>query len=179
MTSDEQLEQAQQDYQAGKVAFERGAYRQSVDYFEKANSFINRTSRLGGEVQLWLISAYQANGQQQEAIALCKTVSCHPDYNTAKQGKRLLYILEAPKLKTRPEWVTKIPDLGALDESEESSLAQKYAASRPKTARSPRPRPLKSPEPIDLSQVDTKDNGFVWIALIVTVLTLGSLVLLS
>lgn len=177
--SDEQLAKVRQLYQAGKAAFERGSYRQSVETLEQANGLVNRTSRLGGEVQMWLVNAYQANGQQQEAIALCKLVSRHPDYNTAKQGKRLLYILEAPKLKSRPEWMTTIPDLGSLDEFEGSSLVQKYAANRPKKGRSPRPKPTPPPEPLDPSQINTKDNGFVWIALIITVLTVGSLFWLS
>lgn len=177
--SDEQLAKVRQLYQAGKVAFERGSYRQSVESLEKANSLVNRTSRLGGEVQIWLVNAYQANGQQQEAIALCKRVSRHPDYNTAKQGKRLLYILEAPKLKSRPEWMTTIPDLGALDGAEGSSLVQKYAANRPKKGRSPRSKSAPQPPPLDPSQINTKDNGFVWIALIITVFIVGGLVWLS
>jgi tetratricopeptide (TPR) repeat protein len=171
--------QAQHYLQAGKVAFERGAYRQAVDALEQANALVNRTSRLGGDVQFWLVTAYQANGQTQEAIALCRSVSRHPDYETAKQGKRLLYILEAPKLKTRPEWKTEIPDLGSLDESDESTLMSKYAANRTRKSGRSRSRPMPPPKPIDPSQIDTKDNGFVWIALALTVLTLGSLVWLS
>ncbi|MEL6221077.1 MAG: hypothetical protein AAFQ57_02780 [Cyanobacteria bacterium J06626_14] len=177
--SNEQKATIQNYLQAGKVAFERGAYRQAVDALEKANALVNRTSRLGGEVQFWLVTAYQANGQTEEAIALCRSVSRHPDYETAKQGKRLLYILEAPKLKTRPEWITQIPDLGELEESEESTLMSKYAASRSGSSRRSRSRPMPPPKPIDLSQVDTRDNGFVWIALALTVLTLGSLIWLS
>ncbi len=177
--SDEQLAKAQQLYQTGKAAFERGFYRQSVESLEKANGLVNRTSRLGGEVQMWLVNAYQANGQQQQAIALCKRVSRHPDYNTAKQGKRLLYILEAPKLKSRPEWMITIPDLGSLDEAEGSSLVQKYAANQPKKRRSPPSKPNEAPVPLDPSQINTKDNGFVWIALLITIATLGSLFLLS
>ncbi|MEM7770183.1 MAG: hypothetical protein AAGA75_13455 [Cyanobacteria bacterium P01_E01_bin.6] len=177
--SDEQREQIQHYLQAGKAAVERGAYRQAVDSLEKANGLVNAASRLGGDVQFWLVTAYQANGQTDQAIALCRVVSRHPDYQIAKQGKRLLYILEAPKLKTRPEWTTKIPDLAALDGTEESTLMQKYAATRQKRVSTPRPKPEKVREKIDLSTVDTKDNGFVWIALVVTVLTLGSLVWLS
>jgi hypothetical protein len=177
--SDEQLAKTRQLYEAGRDAFERGSYRQSVESLEKANGLVNRTSRLGGEVQIWLVNAYQANGQQQEAIALCKLVSRHPDYNTAKQGKRLLYILEAPKLKSRPEWMTTIPDLGTLDDAEGSSLVQKYAANRPRKRRSPQSKPTLSPEPINPGQINTKDNGFVWLALIITAATLAGLFLLS
>lgn len=158
--STERLELAKTQYQAGKQAFERGAYRQSVEYLEKAVSLANPNSQLGGEMQTWLVTAYQAAGQQVEAIALCEKLKTHPDLKTRKQGTRLLYILQAPKLKTRPEWLTEIPDLTALGEAGENRPAV-----RPATAAPSRPKPKPEPEPIDLSQVNTKDNRFVWVAL--------------
>lgn len=178
MTQD-QLEQAKLDYRAGQAAFERGRYRESIECFEKAARQVDGPSRLGGEIQIWLVTAYQASGQQDEAIALCKKVSHHPDYETAKQGKRLLYILEAPKLKTRPEWITQIPDLAAIEDDSDSTLAKRYAAQRPRQERSPRSFAPAEPQPIDLSQVNTKDNRFVWVALVGILLTLGSLLWLS
>lgn len=176
--TEEQLEQAKLYYVAGKQAFERGQYRQSVELLEAAVELIDRPLRLKGEMQIWLITAYQANGQQDQAIALCRRVSRHPDYQTAKQGKQLLYILEAPKLRSRPEWLTQIPDLAALDDNTDSTMA-KYA-DIPKKVRSPKPvESLGPPPPIDPSQVNTKDNAFIWIALVAIALTLGGLLWLS
>ncbi|NJL37357.1 MAG: hypothetical protein HC899_11870 [Leptolyngbyaceae cyanobacterium SM1_4_3] len=174
--SAENLEAAKAQYQMGKAAFERGAYRQSVQSLEKAASLVARNTPFGGEVQVWLITAYDAAGQREAAIALCETVSRHPDYDTRKQGKRLLYILKAPLLKTRPEWLTQIPDLTALDESEGSKGGTNYPAP---AKRPPRPRPQPDPEPIDLSQVNTKDNAFIWVALVAIALTIGSLLWFS
>ncbi|MGA9380278.1 MAG: hypothetical protein WBV73_16055, partial [Phormidium sp.] len=37
-------------------------------------------------------------------------------------------------------------------------------------------RSLSPPEPVDLSQVNTKDNRFIWVALIAIVLILSGLV---
>jgi tetratricopeptide (TPR) repeat protein len=171
--STESLDLAKTQYQAGKQAFERGAYRQSVECFEKAISLANPNSQLGGEMQTWLVTAYQAAGQVTEAVALCERLSQHPDLKTRKQGTRLLYILKAPKLKTRPEWLTQIPDLSALNEAGENQLASRYV---PPT---PRPKPKPEPEPVDLTQVNTKDNWFIWVALLTIGLIVGGLLWFS
>lgn len=166
----ESLDLAKNQYQAGKQAFERGQYRESVAFLEKAVSLAGPNTRLGGEMQTWLVTAYQAAGQQTEAIALCEQLGKHPDFKTREQGKRLLYILKAPKLKTRPEWLTQIPDLKELG-SEGSQLSKRYTPS-------PRPAPPKPsviPEPVDLSQVNTQDNRFIVAALVLIALILGGL----
>ncbi|MBD2460038.1 hypothetical protein H6G89_03175 [Oscillatoria sp. FACHB-1407] len=169
------MELIRSHYQTGRAAFERGSYRQSVQALEKAASLVNRNSRLGGEIQIWLVTAYEAAEQREDAIALCEKLTRHPDRDTRKQGNRLLYILKAPRLKTRPEWLTQIPDLATLEESERDT---KGAYTPPK--RSPRPRKVEPDlEPIDLSQVNTKDNRFVWVALIAIALIVGSLLWLS
>lgn len=172
--TEEQLEQAKLQYLAGKKAFERGRYRQAIETLESATELIDRSSRLKGEIQVWLVNAYQASGQQDKAIALCRRVSRHPDYETAKQGKRLLYILEAPKLRSRPEWLSKIPDLASLDENADSTMA-KYANLPKKPRRSKPTEPVMPPPPVDPSQVNTKDNQFVWVAIGAIALTLGGL----
>lgn len=174
--SSENLEAAKVQYQTGKAAFERGAYRQSVQSLKKAASLVARNTPFGGEVQIWLITAYEAAGQREEAIALCEKISRHPDTDTRKQGKRLLYILKAPLLKTRPEWLTEIPDLTTLDDAEGNKGGTNYPAP---AKRPPRPRPQADPEPIDLSQVNTKDNAFIWVALVAIALTIGSLLWFS
>ncbi|MGB3492970.1 MAG: hypothetical protein WBA57_09600 [Elainellaceae cyanobacterium] len=176
--TDEPLEQAKLNYIAGQQAFERGQYRQSVEYLETATALIDRPLRLKGEMQIWLITAYQANGQQDQAIALCRRVSRHPNYETAKQGKRLLYILEAPELRSRPEWLTQIPDLTDLDDSTGSTMAR--YADIPKKVRSPKPvEPAAPPPPVDPSQVNTQDNSFIWLALVAIAFTLGGLLWFS
>jgi tetratricopeptide (TPR) repeat protein len=165
--SAESLEIVKSEYQAGKEAFERGQYRQSVQNLEKAAALVDRNTRLGGEVQIWLVTAYEAAGQVTEAIALCKQLERHPSYETRKQGSRLRYILEAPKLKRPAEWMSKIPDLGAIPDNEAETRLGKAGGSF-KSAPLPRPRP----EPVDLSEVNTKDNQFIWVALVAIALTL-------
>ncbi len=168
--SAEQLEFAKTYYQSGKDAFERGRYREAVQALEKAVSLVTCTSRFGGDVQIWLVTAYEAAGNRDAAIALCNQVACHPDPETSKQGKRLLYILKAPRLKTRPEWLTQIPDLGAIDDRQQQGQGlSPYARANPAPRRRSQPQ---APEPVDLSQVNTQENQFIWLALGAIALTL-------
>jgi tetratricopeptide (TPR) repeat protein len=170
--SSENKEKFRIEYQAGKAAFERGDYRVAVKHLEAASALMTRNSRLGGEAQIWLAIAYEAAGKQPEAIALCQQLSRHPDLETRKEGKRLLYILQAPKLVRPAEWMTQIPDLGAIAESDPKDRrgAQASITTSKRNRQDERER-----EPVDLSQVNTKDNQFVWIALIALALVIGGL----
>lgn len=170
--STENLELANKQFQTGKQAFERGEYRLAVEGFEKAVSLANPNSQMGGEMQIWLVTAYQAAGKITEAIDLCEKLGGHPDLKTRKQGKRLLYILKAPKLKTRPEWLTQIPDLTSISDASSGSASSRYVGSGSPPAR----KPAQPTTPIDLSQVNTKDNRFVWVALVAILLTCAGLV---
>lgn len=173
--SSETLEIAKTEYQAGKAAFERGRYRESVQHLEKASALVARNTRLGGEVQIWLVTAYEAAGQRTEAIALCKQVTYHPDISTRKQARRLLYILEAPKLNTRPEWLTQIPDLATLTDSD----AKARQGSAAPTKRKPKQPEQPELEEFNLSQDSSKTTQFLWICLILVGLILGALAWMS
>ncbi len=154
-------------------AFERGNYRQAVAEFEQAVKLANPNGALGGEISLWLVNAYAAANEQQKAVALCKVLTRHPDLATRQQSKRLLYILNAPRLKLKEEWQTRIPDLSELaeDRNRTFNLSQ-YA---PPTNPQPR-RPKVEVEPEDLSQMNTRDNGFLWLALTAIALLVGGLI---
>ena len=168
----ESLEIAKNRYQAGKSAFENGQYRESVENLEKASSLLAKNTRFGGEVDIWLVNAYEAAGRSEDAIALCQQLTRHPHYETRSQAKRLVYILKAPKLKRPKEWMTEIPDFANIGENEAKTVI---------TAKPKKTTKQKSPEPeyIDLSQVNTKDNRFIWVALIAVALTISYLVWLT
>ncbi|TVP55110.1 MAG: hypothetical protein EA343_25300 [Nodularia sp. (in: Bacteria)] len=170
--STESLEIARSLYQAGKLNFENGKYREAGENLEKASALLSRNSRLGGEVEIWLVTAYEAAGRTEEAIALCQQLQRHPFPETSKQAKQLLYILKAPKLQRPSEWMTEIPDLGTLSDNDAKISA---AGNPPKSSR----QALAEPELVDLSQVKTQDNRFIGVALIVIVLTLSYLAWLS
>ena len=152
----------------GQGAFERGRYKQAIAHFQTALHLSNPIGRRGGEVQLWLVNAYVAAGENEAGLALCRKLIRHPDLDTQRQSRRLLYILEAPELELKPEWTTRIPDLSNLEDDSGNRYAQKAKKPRRKKAK-------PEPEPLDLSQVNTADNQFVWIALAGILLTLGGL----
>ncbi len=172
--SEEKFQQVAIEYQAGQTAFERGQYRESVQHLARAGSLAGQNSRLGGEIQIWLVTAYEAAGQRQDAIALCRQLKHHPAIETRKQSRQLLYILEAPRLNLRPEWLTQIPDLSEVSDDDSKYRRGGSTSSAPRPAQS-----TSTSEPIDLSQINTKDNRFIWIALLAIALTLGGLVWLS
>lgn len=172
MSSDDLLD-IQADYQAGKASFERGDYRKSIQFLERASEKVERASRLGGEIQIWLVTAYEAAGERSQALELCRQMSRHPDYLIRKQSKRLLYILEAPRLKTRPEWLTEIPDLTALSDGDRDRKGSTQYAAKSSSVKEPDRQWLV--EPADPTKVNTQDNRFVWVALLLGILTLAGL----
>lgn len=167
------LDLARTKYQAGKIAFENGKYREAVESLEQASALVSRNSRLGGEVDIWLVTAYEAAGRTEDAIALCQQLRRHPHSETSQQAKRLQYILQAPRLKRPSNWMTEIPDLAALSENE-SNLR---ITAKPRNGTQSKPKP--EPEFVDLSKVNTKDNRFIWLGLIVVALIISYLVWLG
>ncbi len=164
-------EQALTAFEQGQNWFERGQYREAVAALSQANTWAESTSRLGGEIQMWLVTAYEAAGQRQAALDLCRTLKIHPDWQTRKQSQRLLYILEAPKLELRPEWLTEIPDLSQVQDPGWG----KGSSTTPSPTRWQAPNPEDAPP---LSP-DIPENGFVGLALAIAGLTLVGLLWLS
>jgi hypothetical protein len=109
------------------------------------------------------MDAYAAVDRREDAIALGGKLGRHPDSETRKQAKSSLFILQAPPLKRRAEWNSQIPDLANLrEDGRETSHLAAYAVKPQATPRKPT---KPNPEPIDLSQVNTRDNAFLWLAL--------------
>ena len=169
----ENLELAKSYFQIGTTAFENGQYREAVENLEKASTLLGKNTQFAGEIEIWLVNAYEAAGRSEEAIALCQELSRHPYYEVRHQAKRLAYILKAPKLNRPKEWMTEIPDFGIISDNKSKIVVN----SQPKKSQS-QPKSVE-PEYIDLSTVNTKDNRFVWVALIAVCLTISYLVWLS
>ena len=164
-------EKFQELYKIGRKALESGKYRLSVTKLEAAKEMVSFSTRAGAEVQMLLATAYQAAGQRQEAIALCQELTNHPNLSIRQKAKDVLYIIQAPELKRPPEWMSEIPDLS----EGEAAKAQYVTTKRTKNQRSQND---ELPE-IDLSQVNTEDNQFIWFALIIAAITIGWLVFIS
>lgn len=163
--------QAEAFFAAGQLAFERGDYKDAVVAFEEGARLASGTTLLGGSIQLWLMNAYSAAGRLPEAIALGEKLSQHPDMEVRKQSKRVLEILQAPRLSRRTEWLTPIPDLSELEENRDTDFTLRKYDPPAKPSRSTAP----ATPPEDLSQINTGENGFLWAAIAVILLTLGSL----
>ena len=168
-------DRAKTQYAYGQAAFERGSYREAVDFFEAAAKLASITTPLGGEIQTWLVNAYSAVGRQDDALALCQVLSRHPDLETRKQAKNLLYILQAPQLQRPTNWMTEIPDLEAIATDGAQTLGRSVYSAMAK----PTPQVKAAPPPLDPSQINTKDNGFLWVALAGVILVLGGLIWLN
>ncbi|NBO31968.1 MAG: hypothetical protein EBV05_10350 [Cyanobacteria bacterium WB6_1B_304] len=166
-------EQLKAAYLSGKQAFERGRYRESVNYLETAAKLMIPNSKLGGEVQIWLATAYEAVGQRPDSIALYRSLSRHPHGEIRKQSRRLLYILEAPRLSSRPDWVVQIPDLAQLDDSEKLTIGRNTGPKTPH--QTPKPPQFRL-EPERTGEESTGDNWFVLIAFGIVVVILGGMV---
>lgn len=162
-------------YQAGQAAFERGRYRQAVEHLNVALAQIEKTSPWGGDVQLWLVTTYQALGQQQAAIALCRQLKQHPQIETRKQARRLLEVLEAPVLSSNLDKQIQIPDLSQID----GNPIQAYkvnAATKVQSTSAPLSETFKLAE---TSPESPEDNQFLWVTLVGLLGLIGSFFLLG
>ncbi|MEO1467177.1 MAG: tetratricopeptide repeat protein [Cyanobacteria bacterium J06633_1] len=166
MTADNQ-EKFRQQYQAGKEALERGQYRLSIEYLESAQNLAAFNSRRGGEARVWLVTAYQAANKIEEAIALAQELIVHPDFQTREQAQRILYIMKAPKLERPKEWMSEIPDLAEADQG-----ASRYVGAKKKKPAPPLQVELEDLEP---APTEVKDKDFMWFALSLIILIVGSL----
>ncbi|KAF8073247.1 hypothetical protein HT031_000908 [Scenedesmus sp. PABB004] len=103
--------------EAGKKAYERGQYGESLEFLEQAVEMSGKASVLGGEAMMWLALAYQACGRESDCIATYKWLEDnHPVPKVRKQAADLRYIMEAPKLPLGPDERVTIPLLNS-DES--------------------------------------------------------------
>ena len=129
------------------------------------------STSLGAEIQILLVTAYQALGKREEAIALCQELIKHPNLQTRQKAKDVLYIIQAPKLQRPAEWMSEIPALG----DEQATKAQYVSAKKQQKKAEPE---LELPD-IDPSQIETNDNQFIWFALAIATLTIGSLMIFN
>ncbi|MEN9217293.1 MAG: tetratricopeptide repeat protein [Gloeomargarita sp. HHBFW_bins_162] len=128
-------------YQDGVRAMESGRYREAVVALESARELAPHDP----QVKLWLVMAYEANQQGQLARDLCRELTEHPDPRIRQQSQRVLYILEAPQLQRRAEWLNQIPLL--TDEPSPSLTLGK-------------PRKLIPPEPPEIPVIYPVQNNY-------------------
>ncbi|MEM9136084.1 MAG: hypothetical protein AAGB01_01865 [Cyanobacteria bacterium P01_F01_bin.42] len=153
-------------FQQGQRYFESGRYREAIQSLSQACALVESSSKPAGEMRLWLVTAYDADGQRQEALSLCRQLAQSPFIDIRRQAKRLLTILEAPKLSLHEDWVTTIPPLdGVKDPGQMRGEARRVSPQR-----APSPKPVINDQEVDLSQVTTSDRGLAIMAGILVVL---------
>ena len=118
-------------------------------------------------MQIWLVTAYQAANRLEDAIALAQELIVHPDTQTREQAQHILYIIKAPKLERPQAWMSEIPDLSTADQG-----GSRYISAKKKLSSSSAQPELEDEE---LPPTDAPDNQFLWFALILTGLIIGSL----
>jgi hypothetical protein len=160
---------ANEALQRGKQAVEAGQYRAAVQVLEQSLGAAAPGTKVHGEAMIWLVTAYEAAGDREQARELCKLATHHPQWDTRKQGKRLLYILDAPVLRRRSDWLTQIPDLGAIDAQKDEKKWGGSPLQSTQVQSTQVQRPLrqdegyKIPQPTDPTQVETEDGAFIWV----------------
>jgi tetratricopeptide (TPR) repeat protein len=151
---------AQRLYQTGQMALERGQYRQAIALLDEALALISRQSILGGEATMLLITSLEAVGDRAQALTLCRALKSHNDLEIRRNSQQLLYILEAPQLQRPADWIVPIPDLSNLDDR-----ASGFSGAGSRSTTTPKPPPPAIPDPIDPTKVNTRENGFIALAL--------------
>jgi hypothetical protein len=164
--------EAEKLWERGKAAIEAGSYRASIDLLLRAAAMVQPLTTLHGEIQLWLVTAYQAQGDSGRAIEVCIGLKQHPDPEVKKQAQQLLYILEAPRLATKPEWTVAIPDLAALEDVDTTGSGSRRGGN----GRQPEEPEPWIPEPPDLEQVNVQEVPFLGMAIGAIILAMGSLI---
>ncbi len=179
---DRQLDRQQRassELELGQRAFEAGEYRRSVQALERSLTWAPAATALHGEIQIWLVMAYDAAGDRELALALCKKTTHHPQWAIRQEAKRLLYILEAPALARRDNWTAKIPDLTDIPSHDEKSWARSPSpTTAPRRSIAP-PQGYVIPAPTDPTQVEVEDQGLIWLMLIVSTIVVGGLIWLA
>ncbi|NJL83526.1 MAG: outer membrane protein assembly factor BamD [Chloroflexaceae bacterium] len=164
------LSEFQRDYEAGQEALERGRYRESVQHLEKALKLVSPLTRYSAEAQILLVTAYQGLGETAAAIALCQKLTAHSVPEIRRQSQEILYILQAPRLQRPPEWLSKIPDLSRVPESDRT-----YQQGSNPVKSAPRVEAV----PVNSRQIDGENRKFIWITLVALLLSLAGLVWLG
>ncbi|KAJ8548365.1 hypothetical protein K7X08_030834 [Anisodus acutangulus] len=109
----ERRKTAQLMFDLGQKAY-GGMYGRVTEFLEGVLTIIPRPTLFGGEIQIWLAMANEANNRHADCIDLYKQLERkHPSISIQRQAAELRYILQAPKLKISQEEMVTIPLIGS------------------------------------------------------------------
>uniref|UniRef100_A0A803L0S1 Uncharacterized protein n=1 Tax=Chenopodium quinoa TaxID=63459 RepID=A0A803L0S1_CHEQI len=113
-------------FELGQKAYGRGMYKRAIEFLEAALTIIPRPTLFGGEIQIWLAMAYEANNRHADCIDLYQQLEKkHPSVSIRRQAAELRYILQAPKIKITQEEMVTIPLIGNSYDSYASTWTDK------------------------------------------------------
>ncbi|CAI8608756.1 unnamed protein product [Vicia faba] len=131
---------AQLMFDLGQKAYGRGMYGRAIEFLEGALTIIPRPTLFGGEIQIWLAMAYEANYRHSDCIDLYKQLEkSHPSVSIRRQAAELRYILQAPKLKITQEEMVTIPLIGDSYDSYAGTWSDKNKDRKSGTVNTPFP----------------------------------------
>ncbi|XP_060214009.1 uncharacterized protein LOC132641135 isoform X1 [Lycium barbarum] len=133
----ERRKTAQLMFDLGQKAYGKGMYGRAIEFLEGALTIIPRPTLFGGEIQIWLAMAYEANNRHADCIDLYKQLERkHPSISIRRQAAELRYILQAPKLKISQEEMVTIPLIGSSYDSYAGSWTDKNKDSNERQSQS-------------------------------------------
>ncbi|XP_057493516.1 uncharacterized protein LOC130779021 [Actinidia eriantha] len=123
----ERRKMAQLMFDLGQKAYGKGMYGRAIEFLEGALTIIPRPTLLGGEIQIWLAMAYEANNRHKDCIALYQQLEkTHPSVSIRRQAADLRYISQAPKLKISREEMVTIPRIGSSYDNYAATWSDQY-----------------------------------------------------
>ncbi|XP_076943442.1 uncharacterized protein LOC143613679 [Bidens hawaiensis] len=181
----ERRKMAQLMFDMGQRAYGKGMYGRSIEYLEGALTIIPRPTLFGGEIQIWLAMAYEANNRHKDCIDLYRKLeTSHPIIGIRRQAKDLRYILQAPKLKISQEEMVTIPLIGSSYDSYAGTWSDKNKDKDDKINRSttnqmPSGRDYLGDFLVWRPPGDLANNQAFWAALVLWVALVGAALLLQ
>jgi uncharacterized Tic20 family protein/DNA-binding SARP family transcriptional activator len=112
--------------QAGIEAVKQERYSEAIQSLEDfCRSSTNPHSKNYYQAQMWLVKAYQKNGQSQQAIALCRQLAASENPQVQVRAQQMLQSLSAPKVSQ--------PQADASDMSPQSQPNQAFGEAQTQT----------------------------------------------
>ena len=96
---------------AVEAALEKGDYNFCIKVLDPLLINYSEETEIGGQLRLFIITAYMGKGEEKKAINICKTLMHNKKESVRQQAKQLLSILDAPHLPRPSNWSVEIPKI--------------------------------------------------------------------
>ena len=154
------------DLTTAELALDRGDYGQCLELLGPLADVYPLQDPNGARIRLLMVTAWMGQGNETDAITMCRLLTRSKDPELRQQAKQLLTVLESPSLVRPKRWSMQLPDLEMTATGSGTPAAQ---AKRRRRGPPPPPPPPTGP-------TRAPSLGF---AALVTAVLLGLTVLLS